>query len=141
MSDQEQLFTSDPDSRQMIIRNNITEVAYNIQSTTNAKHHIPIDFKVTNNNDSKAMGNMIQRSKSILGTNQFTALFEKGFHIGSEIKTTIELGVESIVAIPAVSGSSMAPDPAYNVSEFNFNSKTRTYTCPQGSVLSTNGTW
>jgi hypothetical protein len=49
-SDQEQLSTSDPDSRQVVIRNNITEVAYNIQSTTDAKHNIPIDFKVTNNN-------------------------------------------------------------------------------------------
>ena len=49
-SDQEQISTSDPDSRQIVIRNNITEVAYNIQSTTDAKHNIPIDFKVTNNN-------------------------------------------------------------------------------------------
>lgn len=49
-SDQEQISTSDPDSRQMVIRNNITEVAYNIQSTTDAKHNIPIDFKVINNN-------------------------------------------------------------------------------------------
>lgn len=140
-SDQEQISTSDPDSRQMITRNNITEVAYNIQSTTDAKHHIPIDFKVTNNNDSKAMGTMVRRAKSILGTNQFTALFDKGYHTGSEIKTTVELGVTPIVAIPAVSGASMAPDPAFNVSEFTFDSQTRTYICPQGSVLSTNGTW
>jgi transposase len=140
-SDQEQISTSDPDSRQMIIRNNITEVAYNIQSTTDAKHHIPIDFKVTNNNDSKAMGNMVRRAKSILRTNHFTALFDKGYHTGSEIKTTVELGVEPIVAIPAVSGASMAPDPAFNVSEFTYDPQTRTYTCPQGSVLSTNGTW
>jgi uncharacterized circularly permuted ATP-grasp superfamily protein len=69
-SDQEQISTSDPDSRQMIIRNNITEVAYNIQSTTDAKHHIPIDFKVTNTNDSKAMGNMVRRAKTILGTSE-----------------------------------------------------------------------
>lgn len=140
-SDQEQISTSDPDSRQMIIRNNITEVAYNVQSTTDAKHHIPIDFKVTHNNDSKAMGNMVRRAKAILGTNQFTALFDKGYHTGSELKTAFELGIEPIVAIPAVSGSSMAPDPSYNVSEFIFNPLSRTYTCPQGSTLSTNSTW
>lgn len=139
--DQEQISTSDPDSRQMIIRNNITEVAYNVQSTTDAKYHIPIDFKVTNNNDSKAMGNMVRRAKSILGTNQFTALFDKGYHTGSELKTTVELGIEPIVAIPAVSGSSMAPDPAFNVSEFIYHPQSHTYTCPQGSTLYTNGTW
>ena len=34
---QVQISTSDPDSRQMIIRNHITEVAYNVQSTVDAK--------------------------------------------------------------------------------------------------------
>lgn len=140
-SDQEQISTSDPDSRQMIIRNNITEVAYNVQSTTDAKHHIPIDFKVTNNNDSKAMGDMVRRAGSILGSNSFTALYDKGYHTGSEIKTVIEIGAEPIVAIPAVSSASMAPDPAYNVSEFRYDPENHTYTCPQGNTLSTNGTW
>ena len=39
-----QISTSDPDSRQLITRNNITEVA---QTTVDARHNIPIDFKVT----------------------------------------------------------------------------------------------
>lgn len=51
-----QISTSHPESRQLITRNNITEVAYNIQTTVDAKHNIPIDYKVTNVNDSKAMG-------------------------------------------------------------------------------------
>jgi hypothetical protein len=54
-----------------MLRNNITEVAYNVQSTVDAKNNIPIDYKVTNENDSKAMGNMVQRAKSILRTNGF----------------------------------------------------------------------
>ena len=48
-----QISTTDPDSRQMITRNNITEVAYNVQTVVDAKHCIPIDYKVTNENDSK----------------------------------------------------------------------------------------
>ena len=64
-----QISTSDPDSRQMITRNNITEVAYNIQTVVDEKHNIPIDFKVTNQNDSKAMGGMLRRTKT---TNNFT---------------------------------------------------------------------
>jgi len=79
-----QISTSDPDSRQMITRNNITEVAYNIQSTVDAKHNIPIDFKVTNQNDSKAMGAMVRRAKTVLGKNDFTALYDKGYHTGTE---------------------------------------------------------
>jgi hypothetical protein len=38
-----------------MIRNNITEVAYTVQTTVDAKNNIPIDYKVTNQNDSKAI--------------------------------------------------------------------------------------
>jgi hypothetical protein len=51
-----QISTSDPDSRHMIIRNNITEVAYNVQTTVDRSHKLLIDYEVTNTNDSKAMG-------------------------------------------------------------------------------------
>jgi transposase len=118
---QVQISTSDPDSRQLITRNRITEVAYNVQATVDAKHCLPIDFKVTNQNDSKAMGNMVHRAKIILGTNDFTALYDKGYHTGSELKTAQELGVETIVVIPDVPSSSHAPDPAFNGSQFDYD--------------------
>jgi transposase len=43
-----QISTSDPDSRQIMTRNNISEVAYTVQTTVDALHNIPVDFKVTN---------------------------------------------------------------------------------------------
>ena len=51
-SGQPQVSSSDPDSRQMIVRNNITEVAYNTQTTVDAENNLLIDYKVTNTNDS-----------------------------------------------------------------------------------------
>ena len=42
-----QISTLDPDSRHIIVRNNITEVAYCIQSTVDTDHNIPIDFLIT----------------------------------------------------------------------------------------------
>ena len=97
-SGEPQISISDPGSRQIMLRNNITEVAYNVQTTVDSKNNIPIDYKVTNQNDSKAMGNMVQRAKNILRTNEFTVLYDKGFHTGSELKTAQELGIETIVA-------------------------------------------
>src|SRR4030065_2258173 len=91
-SGEPQISLSDPESRQIMIRNNITEVAYNVQTTVDAKNNIPIDYKVTHENDSKAMGNMVQRAKSILRTNEFTVLYDKGFHTGSELKKLRILG-------------------------------------------------
>jgi len=134
-----QISTSDPDSRQVVTRNNITEVAYNVQTTVDAQHHIPIDYKVTNTNDSKAMGNMLQRSKTILGSNEFTALYDKGYHTGSEFKTAQDLGIEVMVAIPKP--SAQAPDPLYNVEHFSYHPILDYYTCPQANKLTTTGKW
>lgn len=140
-SGESQISTSDPESRQIVVRNNITEVAYNVQATVDAKNNIPIDYKVTNQNDSKAMGNMVQRAKSILRTNEFTVLYDKGFHTGSELKTAQDLGVETIVSIPGVPSTSQAPDPLFNYEYFIYKKEDDTYTCPQGQILTTNGSW
>jgi transposase len=138
---EEQISTSDSESRQMITRNNITEVVHNVQTSTDAKHCIPFDFDVTNKNDSKALGNMARRAKSILRNNEFTGLYDKGYHTGSELKIAQELGIETIVAIPDLSSSSQAPNPAYNVSEFTYDEKEDFYVCPQGHKLTSNGKW
>jgi len=140
-SGEAQISISDPESRQIVIRNNITEVAYNVQSMVDAEHNLPIDYKVTNQNDSKAMGNMVQRTKSILRTNEFTVLFDKGYHTGSELKTAQNLGIETIVAIPAVPTTSQAPDHDYNSENFKYDPSSDSYTCPQGEILRTNGRW
>ena len=140
-SGQAQISTSDPDSRHLITRNNITEVAYSAQTTVDDKNNLPIDYKMTNTNDKKAMGNMLRRSKSILGHNSFTALYDKGYHTGSELAIADSLEINTLVAIPTLAGASHAPDPAYDVEHFNYNQDTDTYTCPQGHALTTKETW
>lgn len=134
-----QISTSDPESRHLIIRNNITEVAYCVQSTVDADNNIPIDYLVTNKNDSKAMGEMLQRATSILGTTDFTALYDKGYHTGSEFKTASDLGIDTLVAIPGIGRASQAPDPKYNSEHFAYNEETDTYTCPERNTLKSNG--
>ena len=134
-----QVSTSDPDSRQLITRNNITEVAYNVQTTVDAKHCLPADYQVTNQNDFKAMGGMLRRAKSIFKTTDFTALYDKGYHTGSELKIGIDLGITILVAIPEV--ASGAPDENYDVSHFMYDQIKDTFTCPQNHILITNGNW
>lgn len=134
-----QISLSDPESRQMITRNNITEVAYNVQTVVDAKHCLAIDYKVTNENDSKAMGGMLRRTKTILNSTDFTALYDKGYHTGREIKTGIQMGIDIMVAIPEV--ASHAPNPAYDVEYFKYNEELDYYTCPAQQILNTNGRW
>ena len=134
-----QISTSDPDSRQIMTRNNISEVAYNVQTVVDALHNIPIDFKVTNENDSKAMGGMLRRSKTILGHNNFVAIYDKGYHTGSEFAYAERLKIDVLVAIPSVAAH--APDLAFDVEHFKYDLKTDSFTCPANQILTTNGNW
>jgi len=80
---EKQISTSDPDSRQLITRNNITEVAYNVQTTVDAQHKLVVDYLVTNTNDSKTMGAMLERAVGELGTrNERGRLIERCEHTG-----------------------------------------------------------
>ena len=132
-----QISTSDPQSRQLMTRNNISEVAYNVQTVVDAKHNLPIDYKVTNENDSRALSPMLRRTKTILGTTNFTALYDKGYHTGCEIKMAVTSGINIMVAVPGI--ASVAPDQNYNMSHFTYNEVGDTYTCPQNQVMTTNG--
>lgn len=134
-----QISTSDPESRQLITRNNITEVAYSVQTTVDAKHNLLIDYKVTNQNDSKAMGEMLRRAKTIIGHSDFIALYDKGYHTGSEFDYANQQNIEVMVAVPDV--ASHAPDPAFDVEHFEYNKQADTYTCPANEKLVTNGNW
>jgi len=138
-SEQTQISTSDPESRHMITGNNISEIVYNTQATVDSKHCIPIDYRVTNTDDLYAMGNMLRRAKTILRSNSFTALYDKGYHTGNEFKIAHDLDVEVMVAIPDLRGIKQAPDPAYNTENFTYNTEDDIYTCPQGETLTSNG--
>ena len=136
---EKQVSTSDPESRHLIIRGMITEVAYNIQSTVDDKHNLPINYNTTNVNDSNAMTDMVEQAIDIVGNNSFDALFDKGYHNSEQLNNCQKLGVTTYVAIPTP--ASNAPDKSFNVSEFIYNKENDTYTCPAQQTLTTNGNW
>src|SRR5690606_20651332 len=127
---EKQISTSDPDSRHLPIRGNITEVAYSVQAAVDNKNKIPIDYEVTNERDANAMGGIVERSKEIIGHNNFTALFDKGYHTDAEFKKAAELEIDVLVAIPHIGRASQAPNADYNAEKFIYNPTTDTYTCP-----------
>jgi transposase len=136
---EKQVSTSDPESRQLVIRGVVTEVCYNVQSTVDAKHNLPIDYQVTNTNDKRAMTAMVKSAIEIVGNNTFNAVFDKGYYTAQEIHKSQKLGVTTHVCVP--NPASKAPDKAYNVSEFKYNKEHDYYTCPAGEILNTNGNW
>jgi hypothetical protein len=136
---EKQISTSDPDSRQLMIRGVISEVAYNVQSTVDSKYKLPIDYDVINQNDKNALAGMVENAIDILGTNEFDAVFDKGYNNADQIHKCHKMGVETHVAVTAP--SSNAPDKGFNVSEFVYNKENDTYTCPAHQTMITNGKW
>jgi len=85
-----QVSTSDPESRLLVTGNKGTEVVYNVLVTTDAEHCLPIDYKVTNSNDNRAMGNMLCRLINIIGQQNFKENLKKVlFAIFSTCKTIL----------------------------------------------------
>ena len=113
-SGETQISTSDPDSRNITIRNNIIEVTYAVQSTVDAEHNIPIDFEVTNQNDSRAMVPIVERASKILEYSNFTALFDKGYHNGAGLQRCQEIGAYTIVTPPNRSTATKPQHPDTN---------------------------
>lgn len=138
-SGESQVSASDPDSRQMVIRGVITEVCYNVQSTVDAKHKLPIDYQVTNQNDKRAMTSMVENAIQIVGNNSFDAVFDKGYYTAEEIHNTQKLGVKTHVCVP--DPASHAPNKAFDASQFIYNKTKDTYTCPDEQIMKTNGNW
>jgi hypothetical protein len=85
------------------------------------------------------MGQMLERTTEILGHKNFTALYDKGYHTGSEFKKADDLQVEVIVAIPSV--ASHAPNTDYDVENFTYNKESDSYKCTENQILTTNGKW
>ena len=82
---------------------------------------------------------MLRRNKTILGHNNFTAIYDKGYHTGSEIGYADRLKIDVFVPIPSV--AAYAQDLEFDVQHFKYDLKTDSFTCPANQVLATNGNW
>ncbi len=85
---------------------------------------------------------MLRRAKSILGTNEFTALYDKGYHTGSEF----EIGSGSWALKPwlpfrMLPATTMLQTHCTMWKISPIPRKRDSYTCPQGAELKTNGSW
>lgn len=137
---EDQVSTTDPQSRQLMIRGQITEVSYNVQTTVDSKHNLVIDVKAVNTNDKKMAAVMGRRAKAIIGHGNFDHLLDKGYHDGEKIDECARHGIRTLISPPAASRSGEIPTPEFYNDKFIYNPQTDNYTCPAGQTLTTNGT-
>ncbi len=138
---QDQVSTTDPDARQLIIRGDIAEVAYNAQTTVDSKHNLAIDTKVINANDRKMLATMGLQAKEILKKESFELLADKGYHNGEELQKCDLMNIKTYVAPQENISGNKIPTQEYLGDKFEYNSQDDCYTCPEGESLKSNGRW
>jgi transposase len=141
-SGEPQVSTTDPDARALLVQGQVVEVSYNIQAAVDSKHNLVVATHTINRNDKNALSAIAIETKENLELETFTALVDKGYHNGREIATCKNNNITTIVAQPNQGKSNEnGTQPEYFVSNFVYNKEANTYTCPQGEILTTSGSW
>ena len=141
-SDEPQISTTDPDSRALLVHGQVVEVCYNIQTAVDDKHKLVVATHTINRNDRNALTDIALEVKANLNADGFVALLDKGYHNGREIQQCTDANIDTIAAPSLiVNSNTYGTTPEYVVTNFVYNYKLDTYTCPQGKTLNTTGTW
>jgi transposase/IS5 family transposase len=135
----DQVSTTDPDSRSMILHGSVIEVAYNVQTAVDEKHKLITSFEATNLNDRKALLVKSLHAMKACGVEEITVLADKGYHNGEQLAACEKENITTFVAYPQVPRGSDIPTPQYYGDKFIYDKSEDTYTCPKGHVMHTNG--
>jgi hypothetical protein len=139
-SDDGQVSTSDKDSRALIQHHNVVEVSYNSQAAVDSKHSLIIHYQATNKNDSKALAPTALAAKLAVGKKRITVLADKAYHSGDQLGECLKHGIITIVAYREPHRDPV-PTQAYYLEKFIYNARKDHYTCPEGELLQSNGSW
>lgn len=144
-SGEDQISTTDPDSRALILHRNIVEVSYNTQTVVDDKHNLLVHVEATNKNDRNALHDAVTQAKTNLEVTKedaVTVLADKGYHNGRELHQCAQDNVITLVAYKEhVDGNENGPEPAYYVEQFYYDKQKDSYRCPEGKILTSSGSW
>jgi len=125
---------TDPDSRHMSVSNNGTDIAHNIQTAVDSKHHLVVALDVTSNAaDNGQLYVMAEKVKQELCVEEITALADKGYYNGEDLKKCEENGITAIVSKQKT--GSKTGDDNFSKDKFLYNQEEDVYICPMGNKL------
>ncbi len=128
-----QISLTDPDARSMKTRGNGI-VGYNVQTAVDAKHHLIVAHEVTNiGSDRDQLTSMAIQARDAIGTQELTAIADRGYFKSEEIQASHEAGITLYVAKPET--SSAAADGRFARADFIYDAERNEYRCPGGEHL------
>jgi len=128
-----QISLTDPDARSMKTRGTGI-VGYNVQTAVDAKHHLIVAHAVTNiGSDRDQLSAMAKQARAARGTEELTAIADRGYFKGEEILACQEAGITAIV--PKTTTSGAKADGRFDRADFIYDAETNEYRCPAGPAL------
>ncbi len=130
-----QISLTDPDARSMATSGRGSGmVGYNVQTAVDTQHHLIVAHEVTNvGNDRSQLSTMAKQARAAMGTEELTAVADRGYFKGEEILECHEAGIEAILPKPQTSGSQA--DGRFGKRDFRYVPEDNEYRCPAGERL------
>ena len=127
-----QVSLTDPDARSMASQGKGTgTVGYNVQTAVDTKTHLIVSHEVTNvGSDRHQLKKMADAAREALGTEKLTAIADRGYYSGEEIKACDDAGIVPLV--PKCMTSNNRADGRFDKSDFVYIPKRDVYRCPAG---------
>ena len=137
-NEQDQISTTDPDAKAVVLHRNIVNVGYNVQAVSDSKSKMIVALDTGSVNDTHALSTMVALTQRNLALKQETnVLADKGYHTASQLAACELLAVKSFVSPKA-----NAAHKKYNVfpmEDFKYHPPSDTCRCPNNAILRTNG--
>ena len=128
----QQVSLTDPDARSMATSGRGTGiVGYNVQTAVDTKSHLIVAHEVTNiGHDRTQLFAMAKQARSAMGTEELTALADRGYFKGEEILDCDQAGMTPLVPKPLTSNSKA--DGRFDKRDFVYIAEDDEYRCPAG---------
>jgi transposase len=131
---QTQRSQTDAESRRMPVRGGGTGVSYNVQVAVDTKHHLIVEYEVTNEgNDLNQLSAMATAAKEALGAEALEVLADRGYYNGEEIAACVEAGITP--QVPQTKTSKNEKKGLYTNERFRYDAGQDHYVCPAGQRL------
>ena len=129
-----QISITDPDSKMMVKSKSKTDVSYNVQSVVDSKHHLIIEYDVTNDcNDMKQLSRMSGIVKETYNLDSLAVTADKGYSSGEELAKCKAMNVETFTPFQDQRKGDKVGDFASH--KFLYDQDNDCYTCPAGRTL------
>ncbi|MGL5004530.1 MAG: transposase, partial [Casimicrobium sp.] len=108
-------------------------VGYNVQTVVDTQHHLIVAHEVTNQgHDRQQLAPMAELAAQAMGSDKLTALADRGYYNGEQIRQCEEQGIKTLVPKPLTSGNTAAE--LFDKRDFIYQPEGDEFRCPAGET-------